>query len=87
VSFGAAGVVMIVNAAFNGMGRPLPAVTISVTRTLLLYVPVAYVAGRLFGVNGIFAAACFSNLACGIIAYVWQRGVCRAHLSGTARAR
>jgi putative MATE family efflux protein len=78
-SYGAAGVIMVVNAAFNGVGKPLPAVVISVTRTLILYVPLAYGASHLFGVPGIFAAACFSDLLSGIIAYAWFRRSCRVH--------
>jgi len=78
-SYGAAGIIMVMNAAFNGIGRPLPAVTISVVRTLVLYVPLAYGAAHLFGIPGIFAAACFSDLLSGIIAYAWVRRHCRTH--------
>ena len=78
-SYGAAGIVMVVNAAFNGIGRPLPAVAISVGRTLVLYVPLAYAAAPVIGVPGVFAAACLSDLLSGIIAYVWVRRSCRAH--------
>ena len=73
VSYGAAGLVMVVNAAFNGEGRPLPAVIVSLLRTLVIYVPLAWAASRSLGVGGIFAAACFSNLVCGIIAYAWHQ--------------
>jgi putative MATE family efflux protein len=79
-SYGAAGIIMVMNAAFNGIGRPLPAVTISAVRTLVLYVPLAYGAAQLFGIVGIFAAACFSDLLSGIIAYAWIRSHCRAHV-------
>ncbi len=77
-SYGAAGIIMVVNAAFNGVGKPLPAMVISVSRTLILYVPLAYTASRLFGIPGIFAAAFFSDLLSGIIAYAWFRRHCRA---------
>jgi putative MATE family efflux protein len=73
LSYGTAGIIMVVNAAFNGIGKPLPAVAISVGRTLVLYVPLAYAGSRFFGIAGIFAAACFSNLLSGIIAYAWFR--------------
>ncbi len=78
LSYGTAGIIMVVNAAFNGIGQPLPAVAISVGRTLVLYVPLAYAASRLLGVAGIFAAACFSDLLSGIIAYAWFRRRLRA---------
>lgn len=80
-SYGAAGIIMVVNAAFNGVGKPLPGVVISAGRTLLLYVPLAYAASRFYGVPGIFAAACFSDLLSGIIAYFWFRNSCRARLA------
>jgi len=81
LSYGAAGVIMVVNAAFNGVGKPLPAVVISVSRTLVLYVPLAYGASKLFGIPGIFAAACFSDLLSGIIAYAWFRNYSRKNIA------
>ena len=81
LSYGAAGIIMVVNAAFNGIGKPLPAVVISLGRTLVLYVPLAYAGSQLLGVPGIFAAACFSDVLSGIIAYAWFRKSGRAHLA------
>ena len=48
----------------------------TVTRMFVLYIPLAYVGGRLYGVNGIFAAACISNFIVGIGAYVWNQKTC-----------
>ena len=86
IAYGTAGIIMVVNAAFNGIGKPLPAVAISVGRTLILYVPLAYAGSHLLGVAGIFAAACFSDLLSGIIAYAWFRRSCRAHGAPTGSA-
>ncbi len=71
VSYGAAGIVMVVNAAFNGLGRPFPAVAVSTLRMVVLYLPLAWAGGRLFGVYGIFAAAGISNVLAGVTAYIW----------------
>ncbi len=76
LSYGTAGIVMVVNAAFNGLGRPLPAVAISVTRTLLLYIPLAYAGAAWFGLHGVFAASATANVLVGIGAYWWNRQVC-----------
>jgi putative MATE family efflux protein len=73
ISYGAYGMVMIMNAAFNGMGKPLPAVWISVARMAVIYVPLAIVANRLFGVIGIFGAYAIANVLSGILSYVWAR--------------
>ncbi len=83
ISYGAYGMVMIMNATFNGMGKPMPAVHISVSRMAVVYVPLAFVAERYLGIAGIFAAYAFANIVSGLGAYVWVRASvqeqCDAH--------
>ena len=71
LSYGPAGVIAIANAAFNGLNRPLSAVAVSVARTLVVNVPVAWAGGRLFGVTGIFLGICVSNLVVGVGSGIW----------------
>ena len=73
ISYGAYGIVMVVNAAFNGLGQPMPAVYISVGRMIVLYLPIAFVAQEFFGVAGIFAAYAIANLLTGLLGYVWAQ--------------
>jgi putative MATE family efflux protein len=73
LSYGAYGIVMVVNAAFNGLGNPMPGVVISVTRILGLYVPLAMLGGRLYGIVGIFVAYAVANIVSGIFGYVWAK--------------
>ncbi|MEL7186186.1 MAG: MATE family efflux transporter [Pseudomonadota bacterium] len=73
ISYGAYGIVMVMNAAFNGLGNPMPAVYISVTRMMVLYVPIALLLQQWFGVAGIFAAYAFANIVSGLVSYFWAR--------------
>lgn len=73
ISYGAYGVVMIMNAAFNGMGKPMPAVHVSVARMAVIYLPIAFVSNLFFGMAGIFAAYAIANIVTGAIAYLWAR--------------
>lgn len=73
ISYGAYGTVMVMNAAFNGLGKPMPAVAISIIRMAVLYVPVAYLARQWFEIPGIFVAYAVANLLTGVLAYVWAR--------------
>jgi Na+-driven multidrug efflux pump len=73
ISYGAYGVVMIMNASFNGLGKPMPAVYISVGRMIVLYVPLAFVGRYLFDIPGIFGAFALANIISGLIAYQWAR--------------
>ena len=73
ISYGTYGMVMVMNASFNGLGKPMPAVWISVARILVLYVPLAFIGLHFYGVVGIFAAYAIANIVSGIGAYAWAR--------------
>jgi putative MATE family efflux protein len=71
LSYGAYGLVMSVNAAFNGIGRPLPGVWISSMRVLIVFLPLAFLGHWLFGLPGLFGASALSNVGIGALAYLW----------------
>ena len=73
ISYGAYGMVMVMNASFNGLGHPMPAVWISLGRIVVLYLPLAAVGVVVFQVKGIFAAYAAANILSGILAYAWAR--------------
>jgi putative MATE family efflux protein len=71
LSYGAYGLVMSVNAAFNGMGNPLPGVAISACRVIVVFLPLAFLGRQLMGLPGLFGATLISNLLMGVVAYFW----------------
>ena len=71
LSYGAYGLVMTVNAGFNGLGRPWPAMSLSALRVLVLYLPLALLAQWLLGLPGLFAATALANLITGLLAWRW----------------
>ncbi|MEC4805061.1 MAG: MATE family efflux transporter [Jaaginema sp. PMC 1079.18] len=75
-SYTAWGIVIVATAAFNALGKPLPAVIMTLTRMLILYVPIAYLGSIWFGVMGIFAAAAIANVLVGVGAYGWVKKSC-----------
>ena len=81
LSYGAYGMVMSVNASFNGMGQPLPGVVISGCRVIVVFLPLAFLGRHLLGLEGLFAATLVSNLLLGAAAWAWlgrQIGRCKA---------
>jgi putative MATE family efflux protein len=77
MSYGAAGIIAIVNAGFNGLGRPMAAVAISVARMLVVNVPVAWIGGRLLGAPGVFIGICVANALVGVASVTWIFSVTR----------
>ncbi len=71
ISYGAHGLIMSTNSAFNGLGMPLPAVVLSGLRVILVFLPLAFVGRWLFDLQGIFGASALSNIAVGAVAYYW----------------
>lgn len=72
-SYAGYGFVMSANAAFNGLGHPLPATLISFLRVLGIYLPLAWLGNRLWGITGLFVATAASNLLLGALAWWWLR--------------
>jgi len=73
IGYGAYGMVMVMNASFNGMGKPMPAVWVSVLRMAGLYIPLALAGDALFGIPGIFGAYTVANIVMGFTSYAWAR--------------
>ena len=87
VSYGTYGMVMVMNASFNGLGYPLPGVVVSVCRIAVLYIPIAVVAMQFFDIAGIFAAYAIANIVSGLGAYAWARSTVRARCAEEASVR
>ncbi|MEM9271637.1 MAG: MATE family efflux transporter [Cyanobacteria bacterium P01_F01_bin.143] len=71
ISYGALGIVFTASSALNGLGKPMPALGMSVFRLLLLYLPLSYLGSLIFGIPGIFAATCLSNVLVGL--WAWSK--------------
>ena len=76
LGYGAAAVLFTASSVSNALGRPLPAVVMSLVQMLVFYVPLAYLGSWLLGLRGIFIAACLSNLIVGLGALIWSIRTC-----------
>ncbi len=77
VSYGAAGIIQVASSAFNAMGKPIPSIVMTLTRMLVLNVPLAYVGSQMMGPVGVFVATLIANLAVGLGSYVWNQRTCQ----------
>ncbi len=73
LSYIAIGCAMTVNGALNALGRPMAAMWVSLSRTVAVYAPLAWVLSQFFGVIGIFIAAASANFIAGGIGVLWFR--------------
>lgn len=73
ISYMALGCSMTVNGALNALGRPMAAMFVSLSRTIVVYAPLAWVLSHFFGLIGIFIAAATANFVAGGIGAGWFR--------------
>ena len=73
ITYGTFGIMLAASSIFNSLGNPLPTVVMTVARTFVLYVPLAYLGAWKFGVAGAFAAASIANICVGASAYLWSQ--------------
>ena len=75
--YGFLGLVALCNGSFNAFGKPIPAMTISISRTLLIYVPMAYFLASIFGIKGVFIGQVISNILAAIVGVIWYKIIFR----------
>ncbi|TFG84848.1 MAG: MATE family efflux transporter [Chromatiales bacterium] len=75
LSYMALGCAMAVNGSLNALRRPMAAMWVSLSRTVAVYAPLAWVLSQFFGIIGIFIAAASANFISGGIGVLWLRSI------------
>jgi len=73
MSIGFVGMITISTNSFNALRKPGPALTISLARLIIVYVPLALLMSALFGYIGVFLATALTNIIVGVAAFLWNR--------------
>jgi MATE family, multidrug efflux pump len=91
LSYSMLGVTMIAGSCFVALGQPLPALSLTLARMFVVYVPLAVLFDRLWGYAGIFAAATVANVVVAAASYYWVTRMLRTRPAeagaGAARPR
>lgn len=80
LSVGCMGIMMIATQSFNAMGKPIPPLVISISQTLLVYIPLAILGDYLWGYTGIFIATTVTIILVGIASWYWLNRVVRSRI-------
>ena len=84
LSYGFLGLGMNAGACFMALGKPLPTLVMSISRMLIVYVPLAMLGDHFFGFKGIFGATAFTNVLMGIGAVWWMQRTLRQQIASRA---
>jgi len=75
LGYGLQGVTILTNSSFNAMHMPMSAVSLSVVRLFVFFVPFSFIGSYWFDLPGLFWAAVLANLAVGCIAFIWFKTI------------
>jgi len=67
------GMSMVCVGAFNAIGKPTPGMLISMSRTIGVYAPLAFLLTWIFELQGVFMAAFLANIVAGTLGFFWFR--------------
>lgn len=70
LTYGFQGILRLSASVLNALGKPIHAIGLSLLRLLGLYIPLALLGSKIFGLSGIFAGGAVANLLTGILAAV-----------------
>lgn len=74
-SHGLWGVLMMASASFNALGKPLPSTALSFMRMFLVNIPIALIANKYWGYQGVFVATFIANCLLGLVGYFWFKRI------------
>lgn len=71
LGYGFQGVTILTNSSFNAMHKPMSALTLSVIRLFVFFVPISYMGSYFYGIEGIFWGGVTANMLTAFVAYIW----------------
>lgn len=71
--FGFQAITFLSASSFNALHQPLLALRVSLVRLFIMYLPLAWLGNRLWGLEGMFAALVLANVLTALLAYTLMR--------------
>lgn len=77
LSYGLAGVIILINVSMNVLGKPKVALYINILRLVLFYLPFAYIGAQWFGLKGLFIGVALANCCAYVMASILLKRILR----------
>lgn len=76
LGYGMQGVIILTNSSLNAMHRPMGALTLSVIRLFVFFVPISVLGSFIFGLKGLYWGTVIANIAmAGVSVFVFKRAL------------
>ncbi|XOV81407.1 MAG: MATE family efflux transporter [Aestuariibacter sp.] len=73
LGYGLQGIIILTNSSLNAMHKPMMALTLSILRLFVFFVPISYLGSILYQLSGMFWMGVVANLLTACVSVVWFR--------------
>jgi len=73
ISYGCMGIINISSGSLNSLAKPLPAMIIGASKSMIVQIPCAYAGAKLFGVKGVFMGMATASFIVAALAFTLAR--------------
>lgn len=78
LGYGLQGVIILTSSSFNAIHKPMSALSLSLVRLFVFFVPFSYAGSLFFALQGLFWGGVLANVFTACLAYFWfDRSMCR----------
>ncbi|MCC5855414.1 MAG: MATE family efflux transporter [Idiomarina sp.] len=81
LGYGLQGCIILTNSSLNALHKPLQALSLSVVRLFIMFVPLSILGNYLAGLPGLFAGGVVANVFTAVLAYRWFMRVSEAEMA------
>lgn len=71
IGYGLQGIIILTNSSLNAMHKPMSALSLSVIRLFVFFVPISWLGSIMFGLEGMFWMGILANLLTAAVAFMW----------------
>jgi putative MATE family efflux protein len=75
ISYGCMGIINISSGSLNSLARPMPAMVIGASKSMVVQLPLAYTGSMLFGIKGVFMGMAAATFTVALLAFILARRV------------
>jgi putative MATE family efflux protein len=81
ISYGCMGIINISSGSLNSLAKPMPAMAIGISKSMVVQLPCAYAGSALYGVKGVFIGMAAATFIVSVLAFVLARRAINGELA------
>lgn len=87
LGYGLQGIIILTNSSLNAMHKPMSALTLSVIRLFVFFVPISWLGSIMYGLEGMFWMGIVANMLTASVAFMWFQKLLKEEMHSVCVAK